>query len=106
MAKHVERMVVWASGKIEFCGAQDEPEGALTVCMAHGVRAIEQLGELLLDRTEVWCFDEGMSLKVPGIDPKRPSAEGIDPAIDVLVDWGDQLRNDIGTDHAFVWARA
>ena len=39
MSKHVERMVVWASGKIQFCGAQEEPEGALTVCVAHGVRA-------------------------------------------------------------------
>lgn len=106
MAEHIERMVVWASGKIEFCGGQPEPEGALTVCVAHGEKAIEQLGELIVDRAEVWCFDEGIAFKVPDIDPRRPDAgDAFDPAIETLIEWGDQLRNDVGINPAFQWAR-
>jgi len=99
-------MVVWASGKIEFCGDQPEPEGALTVCVVHGEEPMEQLAELVVDRAEAWYFDEGLSLKVPGIDPHREVVVGsVDPAIETLIEWGDNLRNDIGINSAFVWAR-
>jgi hypothetical protein len=106
MGQYVQRMVVWASGKIEFCGDQPEPEGTLTVCVVHGKQAMEQLAELVVDAAEAWYFDDGLALKVPGIDPHREEVPGgIDPAIETLIEWGDQLRNDIGIDPAFVWAR-
>ena len=103
---HIQRLVVWASGMIEFVGDQPEPDGALTICMAHGERAIERLGEMIVDRSEAWCFESGLALKVPGIDPQRDEVtRGVDPAIEVLIDWGNALRNDLGVDPAFVWAR-
>ncbi len=106
MGQHVQSMVVWASGMIEFVDAQSEPEGSILVCVAHGDDAVEKLAELIVDRADLWHFDEQLALKVPGIDPHRPDpGSAFDAAIDTLIDWENQLRNDIGFDPRFVWGR-
>ena len=104
---YTEMLVVWASGMIEFCGNQPEPEGALTICVAHGENAIERLGEMIVDKAEAYSFEGVIAFKVPGIDPQRKEVtHGVDPAVDVLIEWGNNLRNDIGADSAFDWARS
>lgn len=92
----VQKLIVWASGMVEFIGDRLEPDGAILVCTARGEAAIEAL--FVETAACVWFHDFGgrVAPRIPEIDPDRPDVgEELDIAIELLIDWGNLLKEGI-----------
>lgn len=92
----IQKLIVWASGMVEFIGGRKEPDGAILVCTARGEAAIEAL--FVETAACIWFHDFGgrVAARIPEIDPDRPNVgEDIDPAVQALIEWGDLIREGI-----------
>lgn len=104
----IQKLVVWASGRIDFIGGRDEPDGAILVCTAHGEDAIEALYDAVKDASVLHDFGSQVWLRVPNINPDRPWAgEAVDDAVEELIAWEDDIRSDLAPDYPEIeWTRA
>lgn len=103
---YVKQMISWASGMIEFIGAEPAPEGAIVCCTVHHPYAFEELLHVVEKNVILHDFGDVVGLRVPGIDPFRPEvADNIDFAIDTLIRWEEDVRDSLGFFNHIEWAR-
>lgn len=102
----VQKMIVWASGRIDFIGGRHEPDGSILVCAAHGQEVIDALFEAVKTASVLHDFGEQVWLRVPNIDPNRPWAgEAVDDAVDELIAWEEGIRSDLEDYPEIDWTR-
>lgn len=103
---YVRKMIVWASGLIEFIGDQVEPEGSILVCtITHPFTTADVLS-YVQDNSILYDFGDQVGLRVPAIDPCRHRAStGIDFEVDHLIAWEDFMRERVTVAH-IEWTRA
>ncbi len=102
-----QKLIVWASGLIEFIGDKPVPDGAIHVCTALGQDAIEFLFDQVREQSVLHDFGDIVGLRVPEIDADRSHVEvGVDLAVEQLIIWEDYLRDLVGNDDEIEWTRA
>lgn len=101
-----QKLIAWASGMIEFIGDQIVPDGAIHVCTAHDKDAIDKLFGAVRKASHLIEYSDRVALGVPTIDPMRALVEvGIDFAVDLLMDWEEEVRDAIGDLFDIEWVR-
>jgi hypothetical protein len=103
----IRKMIVWASGLIEFIGNVPEPDGSILVCTANHPHDIEELLAVVQEQAILDDFGDVVGLRVPGIDPRRPVIEsGVDFTVDILMRWEDDIRRILGEVRQIEWTRS
>ncbi|MDZ7893847.1 MAG: hypothetical protein U5M50_02125 [Sphingobium sp.] len=97
-------LYAWASGMLEFCAGNAEPDGALRVCTVHGYGWISEIFDAVRDTSVLHDFGGGtVHLGIPDI----VKTVGEDPVADVdaLIEWADYLREDFEGIEEIEWER-
>jgi hypothetical protein len=104
---YVRKMIVWASGLIEFIGVVTAPDGAIVSCTIEHPHDFEELLRIVQEQAILHDFGGVVGLRVPGIDPMRPDFDGgIDFTVDVLIRWEDDIRDQLRDAGKIKWTRA
>ena len=104
---YMKQMISWASGMVEFIGAEPAPEGAIVCCTVHHPHAFEELLHAVEKQLILHDFGDVGGLRVPGIDPARTEVEsGVDFAVDILIRWEEGVRESLGFFNDIEWTRS